>query len=113
MLDIKLIREKSDFVEAALARRNGNLSLKPLLSLDEEFRQVQNEWEELNRRTNEISQAFKTNVPADKASALKEETKTIKARRQEIEVLRQLLEQKLYDLQLTFPNIPDPSVPDG
>ncbi len=80
MLDIKLVREKSNFVELAIARRNGGFSIKPLLACDEEFRQVQNEWEELNRRTNEISQAFKTgNVPADKANALKEETKTIKS----------------------------------
>ena len=110
MLDIKLIREKSDFVEAALARRNGNLSIKPLLAMDEQFRQIQNEWEELNRRTNELSQSFKG---SDKADALKEQSKTIKTRRLEIEVLRQELEQKLYDLQLTLPNIPDPSVPDG
>ena len=55
MLDIKLIREKPDFIEKALARRNGGFSIKPLLACDEEFRRAQNEWEELNRRNNEIS----------------------------------------------------------
>ncbi len=114
MLDIKLVREKPDFFEKALARRNGGFSIKPLLACDEEFRRIQNEWEDLNRRTNEISESFKTGkFSGSEAEALKEETKTIKARRLEIESLRQELEKKLLEYQLALPNLPDDSVPDG
>ncbi len=114
MLDIKLVREKPDFFEKALARRNGGFSIKPLLACDEEFRRIQNEWEDLNRRTNEISESFKTGkFSGSEAETLKEETKTIKARRLEIESLRQELEKKLLEYQLALPNLPDDSVPDG
>ena len=113
MLDLKLIREKSDFIESAISRRNGEFSIKPLLACDEKFRQVQNEWEELNRRTNEISQSFKSSASPGDQTALKEETKTIKAKRQEIELLRQELEEQLRKLELSLPNIPDAAVPDG
>lgn len=114
MLDIKLIREKPDFVEKALARRHGGFSLKPLLACDEEFRKAQIEWEELNRRTNEISERFKTGkLEASEGASLKEETKKIKERRQEIESLRQELEKLLIELQLSLPNMPDDEVPDG
>lgn len=114
MLDIRLIRDKTDFVEKSLARRHGNFSVKPLLSCDEEYRRAQVEWEELNRRTNEISEQFKKGKlePAE-AELLKEETKKLKIRRQEIEVLRQELEPKLLDLQLGLPNLPDEAVPEG
>jgi len=114
MLDIKLIREKTELVEKSLARRNGGFSVKPLLICDEEFRQVQIEWEELNRRTNEISEHFKKGkLEPSEAEALKEETKKLKVRRQEIESLRQDLEKKLFELQLGLPNLPDQAVPDG
>ena len=114
MLDIKLIREKVDFIEQGLARRNAGFSIKPLLACDQEFRSAQNEWEELNRRTNEISERFKMGkLEASESEQLKEETKRLKTRRQEVEALRQDLEKKLFELQLNLPNVPDESVPDG
>lgn len=114
MLDLKLIRENSDVVDKALSRRNGGFSIHKLLEVDAQFRRVQADWEELNRRTNEISEKFKSGkVPAEEAAVLKQETKEIKGRREEIEANRQELEKKLLELQMSLPNVPDTSVPDG
>jgi seryl-tRNA synthetase len=114
MLDIKLIRENTNSVEKGLARRNGGFSVKPLVACDEEFRRAQAEWEELNRRTNEISERFKMGkLEASEAESLKEEIKKLKVLRQEIESTRQDLEKQLFELQLELPNIPDQSVPEG
>ncbi len=114
MLDIKLIREKPDLVEKALGRRNGGFSAKPLLACDEEFRRIQNEWEVLNRRTNEISERFKMGkLTPEESTVLKDETKTLKARRVEVELLKQETEARMLEHQLALPNLPDESVPDG
>lgn len=114
MLDLKLIRENSDVVDKALSRRNGGFSIHKLLEVDAQFRRVQADWEELNRRTNEISEKFKSGkVPAEEAAVLKQETKEIKGRREEIEAKRQELEKELLELQMSLPNVPDTSVPDG
>src|SRR6516162_1754536 len=114
MLDLKLIRENSQFVSQALSRRNGGFSITKLLEVDEDYRRVQADWEELNRRTNEISERFKTGkVPSDEAASLKQETKEIKSKRETIEARRNELEQALRHLQMALPNLPDASVPDG
>src|SRR5262245_49036901 len=101
MLDIKLIRERPEYVEKALARRHGDYSLKPLLAVDEEFRKVNTEWESLNRRSNEISEQFKTGqTPKEQMEALRAESKDIKKRLSEVDPLRKELEQKLEELLL-------------
>lgn len=114
MLDLKLVRENSELVARALSRRNGGLSIAKLLEVDQDYRRVQTDWEDLNRRTNEISEQFKTGqVKGEAAAALKQETKEIKVKREEIEAKRHELEQVLRELQMALPNLPDESVPDG
>jgi seryl-tRNA synthetase len=114
MLDLKLIRESGELVEKGLARRNGGFSIGPLLAIDSSFRQYQSEWEELNRRSNEISERFKTGkFDSNEAGAWKQETKEIKIRREEVEAKKQELEAQLRDLQMSLPNLPDSAVPDG
>jgi len=114
MLDLKLIRENSETVDKALARRSGGFTIQSLLDIDVQYRKVQQEWEELNRRTNEISEKFKAGkLPSEEQAALKEETKSIKARREDIEKQRTDLEVQLLELQMALPNMPAASVPDG
>lgn len=114
MLDIKLIREKPDQVEKALARRHGNISLKEVLDVDQDLRKVIGEWEALNRRSNEISELFKTGkAPKEQIETLRAESKEIKKRSSEIEESKRELEAKMDVLLLAIPNAPDESVPDG
>src|SRR5262249_9096420 len=112
MIDLKFIREKPEEVEKALARRNGGFTATTLVQADADHRRIQGEWESLNRRTNEISELFKTGkVPKEDMDALKQETKDIKKRREEIESEKQELESRMQALHLALPNMPDPSVP--
>lgn len=114
MLDLKLIRENAAEVEAALARRNGGITLKELVAVDSRLRKIQGEWESLNKRSNEISDLFKTgSVPKEQMDTLRGETKDLKLRREEIEKTKLELEQQLDELRLAIPNTPDASVPDG
>ncbi|MCA9800583.1 MAG: serine--tRNA ligase, partial [Cyanobacteria bacterium HKST-UBA02] len=114
MLDLRFVRENLETVEKAIARRNGGFSLQELVDTDGEYRQILAEWENLNRRKNEISEAFKTgSAKPEEKEALKEESKNLKQRHEEISKRRQELEEKLNELSLGIPNMPDPSVPDG
>src|SRR5277367_1731933 len=114
MLDIKFVREKSDLVEQALARRNGGFSAKALLAVDEKYRKAQADWEDLNRRSNEISQLFKNGaLSAEDKARLQEETKQIKLKREDVDKAKNELESELLTLQLSLPNLPESSVPDG
>ncbi len=116
MLDIKQIRENATEVEKALGRRNGGNSLKEIIQIDEEFRAANAQWEDLNRRRNEISETFKTKIStlsAEDKKSLQDESKELKQKHEAVGPKRQELEEKLGQLIMAIPNIPDPSVPDG
>lgn len=114
MLDLKLVREKPEEVAKSLARRHGEFPVAELIDVDAQHRKIQAEWELLNRRSNEISEQFKTGKLSKEAmEPLRQETKDIKKRREEIEKEKQELETRLETLLLGIPNMPDASVPDG
>jgi seryl-tRNA synthetase len=114
MLDLKLIRENADFVEAQLARRHGDFSIEELKSIDVRQREAQSELEQLNRRKNEISELFKMGKASkEEMEALRAETKEIKVRMEVVQPLAKELEEKRDHLALSIPNLPDASVPDG
>ncbi len=114
MLDLKLIRERPEEVEKALSRRNGGYSIQPILEIDQRYRQVIGDWEALNRRSNEISDLFKTGkAPKGQIDALRKESKDIKKDSVEIEACKRELEEKIDALVFAVPNLPDASVPDG
>lgn len=114
MLDLKFLRENTEEAEKALARRNGDFSIKPLLEIDAKYRQILSDWEMLNKRSNEIQEQFKTaQVSKEQGASLKEEAKEIKKKREELEPLKRQLEEELDAVQLAIPNLPDPAVPDG
>jgi len=114
MLDLKMIRENADFVEAQLARRHGGFSIKELLAVDVKQREAQAELEQLNRRKNEISELFKTGKASkEEMEALRAETKENKTRMEVVHPLVKELEEERDRLALSIPNLPDKSVPDG
>ncbi|MEZ4543280.1 MAG: serine--tRNA ligase [Cyanobacteriota/Melainabacteria group bacterium] len=114
MLDLRFVRENKDKVEAAISRRNGNTSIKELIQVDEEYRDALARWEELNRRRNEISEAFKTGkFSPEEKEAMKNESKKLKEEYEEVSKQRTVLDEKLKEIQMAIPNMPDDSVPDG
>ncbi len=114
MLDLKLIRENPDAVEAALARRHGGFSIKELVEIDAKLRKVQSEWEALNCRSNEISELFKSGkLSGPEKESFKSETKEIKSRQGEVEDEKRVLEGQRTQLALSIPNMPGADVPEG
>jgi seryl-tRNA synthetase len=114
MLDIKFVRENAEEVQRALDRRHGDWSIAEPIAVDKQSRELLGEWEALNRRTNEISELFKTGkVPKEQAEQLRQETKEIKTKKSDIEPRLKEAEERLISLMLGIPNIPDPGVPDG
>ena len=114
MLDLKFVRENPDLVEAALARRHGDFSIKELVEIDQKLRKVQGEWEALNCRSNEISELFKSGkLSAEQKEAFKGETKDIKKRQGEVEEEKREFEAQRHILSLSIPNLPASEVPDG
>lgn len=114
MLDIKQIRENPDLAEAQLARRHGGFTIKPIVELDIQHRKAQQEWEDLNRKRNEISESFKTGkLPKEEMEKLRAESSSVKKRQDEVNEERVRLEAELEKLLLAIPNIPAAEVPDG
>lgn len=114
MLDIKIIRENPEQTEAMLARRRGDVSIKPLLEVDGEYRKAQSEWENLNRRRNEISELFKSGkLGKEEKEALKQESSEAKALQEAVNDRRVALEEQLNTMLMHIPNVPDASVPEG
>lgn len=114
MLDLKFVREQPEIVAKSLARRNGEISIDPILAIDKDYRQVLGDWENLNRRSNEISNLFKTGqVSAEDKVKLQEENRLNKKQREDLEKSKRDLEERLDAALLAIPNMPDPSVPDG
>ena len=114
MLDLRYVRENQEKVENALQRRNGGFSIKELIKLDEEYREVLARWEDLNRRRNEISESFKNGkFSAEEKKAMAEESKKLKIDHEDASNRRIFLDEKIKELQMAIPNTPDDSVPDG
>ena len=85
MLDIKFVRDNADDVQKGLDRRNGGWSISELLSTDKQVRELLAEAEALRRRSNEISEQFKSGKLA------KEEMESLRA---EVKELKKKQEQK-------------------
>ncbi len=95
MLDLKLIRDNPDFVEAQLARRHGGFSILEVKAVDQRQREAQSELEQLNRRRNEISELFKTGKASkEEMEALRSETKEVKLRLDAVQPLAKELEEE-------------------
>lgn len=114
MLDLRLVRENPEMVEAALARRHAGFTIKELVEVDGRLRKVQSEWEALNRRSNEISEQFKSGkLSAEQKEAYKTETKEVKVRQGQLEEEKRAFTEQLEKLAMGIPNLPADEVPDG
>ncbi|MGH7398014.1 MAG: serine--tRNA ligase [Candidatus Rokuibacteriota bacterium] len=114
MLDIKLIREDAPTVERALARRGGEVSLRPVRDADIERRRLVTEAEELkaerNRATEAIGQAKRRGEdPQGAMTRMREVSDRIKA----LDALVKEADARLDALLLELPNLPHASVPEG
>jgi len=111
MLDIRLIRENTELVRESLGRRGDAFALDSVLELDERYRDLLRQTEELRAQHNETSK--KLGVSKEKPPQL------IAQMREMGELISSLQDQtsevkaKLDSLMLDLPNMPRPDVPLG
>ena len=118
VLDLRQIRENPEQVQAALAKR-GQYDLAPLLTLDQQQRQLETQRSQLQARSNEIGkrvgQTLKAGGTADSPEmiALKTEGNAIKAELQTLEPQERDLKARIESVLLSLPNLPSDSTPVG
>ena len=118
MLDIKLIREKTDFVRQRLASRGtGDEKLiDGILSADERRRKTLAELESLKSQRNRVSTEIGTLMGQKKiaeAEAKKAETRDLGDKIAELDKLLAQIDADRDQLMLRVPNLPHASVPQG
>jgi len=118
MLDIKLIRERQDFVRQRLATRgSGDESrIDEVLRLDEQRRKFLNEAESLKAQRNKASKeigALMGQKKIEEAEAKKKETRELGDRIAQLDKLAAESDDARHQVMLRLPNLPHESVPVG
>src|SRR5271156_1874883 len=118
MLDIRLIREKPDFVRQRLATRGGGdeKRIDEVLALDEQRRKGLAELEQLKAGRNRVSKeigALMAQKKAEEAEAKKTETRQMGERIAELDKQIGQIEEQRDALMLQVPNLPHPNVAVG
>ncbi len=107
MLDLKFIRENTDLVREAIAKRQDTTPLDEILQLDSERRQKLLELEDLRHERKEAARQRK--IDQETTEAGRDLRVMIKGLEEEVKSL----DMQLEELLLQVPNIPHPSVPSG
>jgi seryl-tRNA synthetase len=118
MLDIKLIRERPDFVRQRLATRGAGdeTRVDAVLKLDEQRRKLLNEVETLKAQRNKASKeigALMGQKKAPEAEAKKKETRELGDRIAQLDKEAAEADAARHQEMLRLPNLPNESVPTG
>ena len=120
MLDAKLVRERTEEVDAAMANRNTTWNREGLLAIESKRRTVITELEALQAKRNTLSKQIGVlmrgedkAVAAAEADAVKAEVREINVRIEELEREKLEAEADFNELMLALPNIPSGSTPVG
>ena len=118
MLQINYIRENKEEVKNRLAKKHFKdvESVDVLLQLDEKKRAIQSEMEsaqaEANSMAKQIGELMKSGKK-DEAELLKSKTTSLKDQVKILEDQTRQLEDEIFNILVTFPNLPHQSVPKG
>lgn len=116
MLDIRLFREKADFLKERLATRGGDFSalVDEVLSIDEQRRAAETERQRLQGDRNRISKEIGiAKKKGEDTSAIETEVRGIGERIDQIGKEADALEVKQKDIVLGIPNLPHDACPIG
>ncbi len=114
MLDVRFLRENTEFVGKRLALRGDEIDLTPFEKLDSERRSLLGETEEMRARRNTESARIGELKKAGKEAG--DSTKAVRDLGEKIRVNDErikALDSELGSFLLTLPNIPHESVPQG
>lgn len=118
VLDIKLIRDETAQVQAALGQR-GQYDLQPLLGLDAQQREIEKERSDLQAQSNEVGKSVGQKIregadpTSDEVKALREKGNQIKQQIGELEPRERELNAEIEGILLTIPNLPSETTPAG
>jgi seryl-tRNA synthetase len=113
MIDLKLIREKRDWVKEAVAALQLEAPIDEILALDEQRRTLLTEAEALKARRNEVSKDIGRLRGAPQADSLKDEMRQVGERIKSLDEQIKGVEQQLNARLMEVPNLPHSSVPLG
>ena len=113
MIDLKLVREKPDWVKESIASLQLEAPIDEILALDEQRRTLLTEVEALKARRNEVSKEIGRLRNAPEANPLKEEMRQVGERIKSLDEQVKGTEEQLNARQLEVPNLPHASVPAG
>ena len=114
MLDLAYLRSNLEEVAAKLSRRGIEMPVAQFSELEEGRRKLVHEADELRARRNKENESIAAakragQDPSDRFKVLREVSQQIK----DLEARTREAEERLKDLLLSFPNLPDSAVPDG
>jgi len=116
MLSRQFVRENPDAVRAALETKGVDVDLDRILEIDDEWRSLKSEGDDLRHERNEVSRTigqYKQEGDEEAAQEAIERSTELKKELQEIETRADELEAELEAALLTLPQLPDDSVPVG
>jgi seryl-tRNA synthetase len=115
MLDINIIRENPELVKQSMQRRAMDTSVvDDVLRLDEEWRQILTEGNELRHRKNVLAEEIKElKRKGEDISEKIKETKELPGKIRSVEEKEKDLREKIRQNMLQVPNLLHESVPDG
>lgn len=116
MIDIKLIREKPDFVKAAIKKREMDLDsvVDEILTVDKERREATGKVESKKAEQNAVSKEIpKIKKAGGDVSEVLARMKALSGEVKEADAKLQEINDKQKTLMLSLPNLPDPDVQAG
>lgn len=114
MLDLKYIRSNPEKVQEGLSKRNKDISIVPILELDEKRRKLLAEVESLKALQNQKSKEVpKLKKEGKDVTDLMNELKELSDKIKELDSRVKEVEDEIEKILLTIPNIPHESVPVG
>ena len=114
MLDLKFVRENQQLMQQMLQDRRSDLDIQPLLTLDQERRQIIQEVESLKHERKVVSdQIAKMKKSGEDATEIISSMRQASQRIKELDQKLGKLEDEIQSSLLLIPNVPHESVPVG
>lgn len=113
MIDLRLIREQTDYVRAQIARLHTEAPIDEIIALDERRRALITEADALKARRNEGSKLVSKAKDPEERQRLINEMREIGDKIAELDEQLRTTEESLRECLLLVPNLPQEQVPDG
>ncbi len=113
MLDIKLLRKNTSLCEALLKRKDPNITLSPIITLDKDIRSCKTLIESWISEKKKLSQELYLNkkIPTSQQQELEKKIVKLSEKIEEKNLLLKNLSSNLQELMSQLPNFPEEDVP--